>query len=32
MAVERGCSVIRPHAGQLIFFEARKHPHYARSR
>jgi hypothetical protein len=30
MAVERSCSVIRPHAGQLIFFEARKHPHYAR--
>jgi hypothetical protein len=29
-AVERSCSVIRPHAGQLIFFDARKHPHYAR--
>jgi hypothetical protein len=23
-------SVIRPHAGHLIFFDARKHPHYAR--
>jgi hypothetical protein len=29
-AVERDCSVIRPHAGHLIFFDARKHPHYAR--
>jgi hypothetical protein len=29
--VERSCSVIRPHAGQLIFFDARKHPHYART-
>jgi hypothetical protein len=29
-AVERSCSVIRPHAGQLIFFDARSHPHYAR--
>jgi hypothetical protein len=28
--VERNCSVIRPHAGHLIFFDARKHPHYAR--
>jgi hypothetical protein len=28
--VERDCSVIRPHAGHLIFFDARKHPHYAR--
>jgi hypothetical protein len=29
--VERNCSVIRPHAGQLIFFDARQHPHYARA-
>lgn len=29
-AVERDCSVIRPHAGHLIFFEGRKYPHYAR--
>ena len=29
-AVERDCSVIRPHAGHLIFFDARQHPHYAR--
>jgi hypothetical protein len=29
-AVERRCSVVRPHAGQLIFFDARQHPHYAR--
>lgn len=28
--VERDCSVIRPHAGHLIFFDAREHPHYAR--
>jgi hypothetical protein len=28
--VDRSCSVIRPHAGQLIFFNAREHPHYAR--
>jgi hypothetical protein len=28
--IERNCSVIRPHAGQLIFFDARRHPHYAR--
>ena len=28
--VERDCSVIRPHAGHLIFFDARRHPHYAR--
>jgi hypothetical protein len=30
-AVERDCSVIRPHAGHLIFFDAREHPHYARA-
>jgi hypothetical protein len=29
-AVERNCSVIRPHAGHVIYFDARKHPHYAR--
>jgi hypothetical protein len=30
LAVEQNCSVIRPHAGHLIFFDARLHPHYAR--
>jgi hypothetical protein len=29
-AVERDCSIIRPNAGHLIFFDARRHPHYAR--
>lgn len=29
-AVERDCSVIRPHAGHLLFFDGREHPHYAR--
>lgn len=29
-AVERSCSIIRPHAGHLIFFDARRYPHYAR--
>jgi hypothetical protein len=29
-AVERDCSIIHPHAGHLIFFDARRHPHYAR--
>jgi hypothetical protein len=29
-AVERNCSVIRPHAGHLIFFDGRRYPHYAR--
>jgi hypothetical protein len=29
-AVERDCSAVRPHAGHLIFFDARRHPHYAR--
>ena len=29
-AVERDCSVIRPQTGHLIFFDARRHPHYAR--
>ena len=26
-AVERDCSVIRPRAGRLIFFDGRRHPH-----
>lgn len=30
-AVDRDCSVIRPHAGQLIFFDGSRNPHYARS-
>lgn len=29
-AVDQNCSVIRPHAGHLIFFDARRYPHYAR--
>src|SRR5690242_18297107 len=29
-SVERACSVIRPQAGHLIFFDGREHPHYAR--
>jgi hypothetical protein len=29
-AVERDCSVIRPHLGHLIFFDGRNYPHYAR--
>jgi hypothetical protein len=29
-AIERDCSVIRPHAGHLIFFKGSKYPHYAR--
>jgi len=29
-AVERDCAVIRPHAGHLILFDGRQHPHYAR--
>ena len=29
-AVEQDCSVIRPHSGHLIFFNAMRHPHYAR--
>jgi hypothetical protein len=29
--IDRNCSVIRPHAGQLIFFDARQYPHYARA-
>jgi hypothetical protein len=29
-SVDRNCTVIRPHAGHLIFFDGRHHPHYAR--
>jgi hypothetical protein len=29
-AIDRNCSVIPPHAGHLIFFDARQHPHYVR--
>jgi hypothetical protein len=29
-AVDQDCSVIRPHAGHLIFFDGRRYPHYAR--
>jgi hypothetical protein len=28
--IERDCSIIRPHAGHLVFFDAREQPHYAR--
>jgi hypothetical protein len=28
--IERDCSVIRPHAGHLVFFDARQYPHYSR--
>jgi hypothetical protein len=28
--VDQDCSVVRPHAGHLIFFDARGHPHYSR--
>ena len=28
--VERSCSALRPHAGHLIFFDGRQHPHYVR--
>jgi hypothetical protein len=31
IAVERDCTVIRPRAGLLIFFDGRRHPHYARA-
>jgi hypothetical protein len=30
-AVERDCSIIRPRAGQLIFFDGKTHPHYVRA-
>jgi hypothetical protein len=29
-SVERDCTVIRPHAGHLIFLDGRRYPHYAR--
>ena len=29
-SVDRDCTVIRPRAGHLIFFDGRRHPHYAR--
>jgi hypothetical protein len=29
-SVQRDCTAIRPHAGHLIFFDGRDHPHYAR--
>ncbi len=29
--LERDCSLIRPQAGQLIFFDGKNHPHYARA-
>jgi hypothetical protein len=28
--VERDCSVVRPSAGHLVFFDARRYPHYVR--
>jgi len=28
--VERDCSVVRPSAGHLLFFDARRYPHYVR--
>jgi len=29
-AVDRDCTVIKPHAGHMIFFDGRHHPHYSR--
>jgi hypothetical protein len=29
-SVDRDCTVMRPHAGHLIFFDGRRSPHYAR--
>jgi hypothetical protein len=29
-AVDRNCTAIAPHAGQLIFFDGKTYPHYAR--
>jgi hypothetical protein len=29
-AVERDCTLVTPQAGQLIFFDGKTHPHYAR--
>ncbi len=31
-ALEKNGSAIRPQAGQLIFFDGKTHPHYARIR
>jgi hypothetical protein len=28
--IERSCSALRPHAGHLVFFDGRQHPHYVR--
>lgn len=28
--VDRNCSVIKPQAGHLVFFDVRQHPHYSR--
>jgi hypothetical protein len=30
-SADRDCTVIRPHAGHMIFFDGRRHPHYARA-
>ncbi len=30
-ALERDCTIIEPQAGQLIFFDGKNHPHYARA-
>ncbi len=30
-AIDRDCTLIRPRAGRLIFFDGRGHPHYARA-
>ena len=30
-SIDRDCSIIRPHAGHLLFFDGRDHPHYART-
>jgi hypothetical protein len=30
-AIERDCTLIEPQAGQLIFFDGKTHPHYARA-
>ncbi|HTX27103.1 MAG TPA: 2OG-Fe(II) oxygenase [Streptosporangiaceae bacterium] len=30
-AVERDCTIIEPQAGQLIFFDGKNYPHYARA-
>lgn len=29
-SAEQDCTVVRPHAGHLIFFDGRRYPHYAR--